>query len=334
MNLLVTGGAGFIGSHFIETIIDDPRLERIVNLDALTYAGSLANTEAFAELPHYHFEHIDLQAKDEVLRVVRDHHITHVVHFAAETHVDNSIADPNAFIHTNVAGTFHLLEACREAWTDSTSNRQPALTNLFIHISTDEVYGALAPDEAPFTEDSAFRPNSPYAASKAAADHLARSYHRTFGLPVVITRCTNNYGPRQHREKLIPTVLHHLARSERIPIYGDGQQVRDWIHVIDHCQALRLILDKASAGTVYNIGSNNEITNLALVRQLCDLHDEMAPSLASASHQRMAHVQDRPGHDRRYAINAARLRSQLGWQPAIPFETGLRELVAANALKS
>ena len=322
MNLLVTGGAGFIGSHFIERAIEDSGIQKLVNLDALTYAGNPANLAAVAGHPRYHFEYADLRDKNAVLRIVRDHAVTHVVHFAAETHVDNSIADPNAFIHTNVTGTFHLLEACKETW-----NNEPRTKNLFLHVSTDEVYGSLQPGEPPFTEDSPFRPNSPYAASKAAADHLVRSYTQTFGFPAVIVRCSNNYGPRQHSEKFIPTILRCLRARAPIPLYGDGLQIRDWIHVSDHCSALRSLLTSGRLGDVCNIGANNERTNLDLLVTICDLFDEAHPELGGNSRSLITHVTDRPGHDRRYAIDASRLRHRFGWSPQAHFQKALHALV-------
>lgn len=334
VNLLVTGGAGFIGSHFIEGILDDPQVHKLVNLDALTYAGNLANLHAAANHPRYHFEQADLREKDAVLRIVRDHGITHVVHLAAETHVDNSIADPNAFIHTNVTGTFHLLEACRETW-----NPEPTTKNLFLHISTDEVYGTLGPNDPPFTEDSPFRPNSPYAASKAAADHLVRSYVQTYAFPAVITRCSNNFGPRQHGEKLIPTVLRCLHERKPIPLFGDGLQIRDWIHVTDHCAALRQILTSAKPGDVFNIGARDERTNLALAQTLCDLFDQAHPEFSGPSRALITHVPDRPGHDRRYANDATRLQSRFGAiggsnMAAARWESLLNALVQSDTLSS
>ncbi len=327
MNLLVTGGAGFIGSHFIESILDDPGIDKLVNLDALTYAGNLANLEAVAGHSRYHFEHDDLRDKDAVFRIVRSHGITHVVHLAAETHVDNSIADPNAFIHTNVTGTFHVLEACREAWGTPNSNQKPETRNLFLHVSTDEVYGSLAPDEPPFTEDSPFRPNSPYAASKAAADHLVRSYIQTYAFPAVITRCSNNFGERQHHEKFIPTVLRCLKERKPIPLYGDGLHIRDWIHVSDHCAALRNILVSGKTGDVFNIGAGNERTNLDLLHSLCDLFDDAHPDFGGHSRSLITHVSDRPGHDRRYAIDSSRLRQRMNTPPRSNFRDALTALV-------
>ena len=322
MNLLVTGGAGFIGSHFIERAIEDSGIQKLVNLDALTYAGNPANLAAVADHPRYHFEHADLRDKNAVLRIVRDHAITHVVHLAAETHVDNSIADPNAFIHTNVTGTFHLLEACKETW-----NNEPRTTNVFLHVSTDEVYGSLGPNDPPFTEGSPFRPNSPYAASKAAADHLVRSYVQTYRFPAVITRCSNNYGPRQHGEKFIPTVLRCLHERKPIPLYGDGLQIRDWIHVSDHCAALITLLASPDPGEVCNIGAHNERTNLDLLVTICDLFDEAHPEFGGNSHSLITHVPDRPGHDRRYAIDASRLRERFGWSPHADFQQSLKSLL-------
>ncbi|HEY1050252.1 MAG TPA: GDP-mannose 4,6-dehydratase, partial [Prosthecobacter sp.] len=237
MNLLVTGGAGFIGSNLIRQIIDKPEVTKLVNLDCLTYAGCLENLDGIHDVhPRYHFEKVDLRDKAEVLRVVRAHDITHVMHLAAESHVDRSISGPGDFITTNINGTFHLLEACREVW-ETTANSEQRTANRFLHVSTDEVYGSLGPGDPPFTESSPYAPNSPYSASKAASDMLVRSYHHTYGLPTLITNCSNNYGPRQHPEKLIPVVLHSLLTRQPIPVYGDGLNIRDWIHVDDHCAA-------------------------------------------------------------------------------------------------
>jgi dTDP-glucose 4,6-dehydratase len=320
MNLLVTGGAGFIGSNVIRHVIARPEVAKLVNLDCLTYAGTLLNVEAVAEHPKYVFEKIDLRDQPAVRRVVQQHKITHVLHLAAESHVDRSISGPAAFIHTNIVGTFHLLEACRESWLDS------FLAPRFLHVSTDEVFGSLGPTGC-FTEATPYAPNSPYSASKAASDILVRSYQRTYGLPCVITNCSNNYGPRQHPEKLIPVVIQKLLARRPVPLYGDGLNVRDWLFVDDHADALWQALRHGRDGETYNIGGRNEQTNLRVVELLCDLVDELAPQLGGGSRKLISFVKDRPGHDRRYAIDAAKIERELGWKPAHAFKRGLRETV-------
>jgi dTDP-glucose 4,6-dehydratase len=320
MNLLVTGGAGFIGSNLIRQLIDRPEIERLVNLDCLTYAGRLENLETVRDHPRYVFEQVDLRDPAAVLRVVRDHHITHVIHLAAESHVDRSIAGPGAFIHTNVVGTFHLLEACRAAWAGAVGERR------LLHVSTDEVYGSLGPTGY-FTEETPYAPNSPYSASKAAADLLVRAYHHTYGLPAVITHCSNNYGPYQFPEKLIPVVIQSALARRPIPVYGDGLNVRDWLYVLDHVEALWLVLNRGRTGEHYNIGGDNEWPNLRIVERICDLIDEYRPDLGGDTRRLITFVPDRPGHDRRYAVDAGKIRRELGWRPAHDFEHGLRETV-------
>ena len=320
MNLLLTGGAGFIGSNVIHQIIARPEIARLVNLDGLTYAGHLANVEAVARHPKYVFERVDLRDPPAVRRVVEQHAITHVLHLAAESHVDRSIAGPGDFIHTNIVGTFHLLEACRAVWAGNFSGKR------FHHVSTDEVYGSLGPTGR-FTEATPYAPNSPYSASKASSDFLVRAHHHTYGLPVVITNCSNNYGPRQHPEKLIPVVIQSVLARRPVPIYGDGLNVRDWLFVRDHAEALWQVLTRGRDGETYNIGGDNEWPNLRIVEQICDLLDELAPRLGGHSRKRITFVPDRPGHDRRYAIDASKIRRELGWVPAHTFEAGLRETV-------
>jgi dTDP-glucose 4,6-dehydratase len=327
MNLLVTGGAGFIGSNVIRHVIARPEVTKLVNLDCLTYAGTLRNVEAVARHPKYVFEQVDLRDQPEVRRVVRQHGITHVLHLAAESHVDRSISGPAAFIHTNIVGTFHLLEACRESWLDSSFTLRPSsLAPRFLHVSTDEVFGSLGPT-GHFTETTPYAPNSPYSASKAAGDLLARSYHHTYGLPCVITNCSNNYGPRQHPEKLIPVVIQKLLARQPVPLYGDGLNVRDWLFVDDHADALWQVLRHGRDGETYNIGGRNEQTNLHVVELICDLVDELAPQLGGGSRKLISFVKDRPGHDRRYAIDASKMERELGWKPARTFEHGLRATV-------
>jgi len=328
MNLLVTGGAGFIGSNLIRHVIDRPEIAKLVNLDCLTYAGHLSNLDGIHGVhPRYVFEKVDLRNKSEVLRVVRQHDITHVMHLAAESHVDRSITGPDDFITTNINGTFHLLEACRAHWLDSSFViRHSSLKPRFLHVSTDEVFGSLG-GTGFFTETTPYAPNSPYSASKAASDMLVRSYHHTYGLPAVITNCSNNYGPYQFPEKLIPVVIQSILARKPIPVYGDGLNVRDWLFVGDHCEALWTVLMKGRPGETYNIGGHNEKTNLDLVQQICDLIDEMKPGLGGNSRSLITFVPDRPGHDRRYAIDAAKIERTLGWSPAHTFESGIRETV-------
>ena len=319
MNLLVTGGCGFIGANLIEHVIDRGDVASLVNLDCLTYAGDLRNVERVASHPKYRFEQADLRDKAAVVDVISRCEITHVLHLAAESHVDRSIASPDAFIHTNVVGTFHLLEACRGAWRGSFDGKR------FHHVSTDEVYGSVA--SGTFTENSPYAPSSPYSASKAGADMLVRAYHRTYGFPAVITNCGNNFGPRQHSEKLVPVVIASILKRRTIPLYGDGQQVRDWIYVRDHAEALWQVLGRGREGETYNIGARCESTNRALAERLCDLVDELAPELGGNSRSLISNVADRPGHDRRYAIDPTKIEKELGWKPASAFESALRETV-------
>jgi dTDP-glucose 4,6-dehydratase len=323
MNLLITGGAGFIGSNLIHHVIDDERVTLLVNLDCLTYAGRLENLEKVSRHPKYIFERVDLRDKAAVLRVVEKHAITHVMHLAAESHVDRSIAGPGDFIQTNVVGTFNLLEACRECWLSPKSKVQ---SPKFHHISTDEVYGSLGATGF-FTETTPYAPNSPYSASKASSDFLVRAYHHTYGLPTVITNCSNNYGPFQFPEKLIPVVIQSILARKPVPVYGDGMNVRDWLYVRDHAEALWTVLQKGSLGETYNIGGHNEWANLRIVELICDIIDELAPELGGDSRKLISFVTDRPGHDRRYAIDAAKIQRELGWSPAHKFEDGIRETV-------
>jgi dTDP-glucose 4,6-dehydratase len=327
MNLLVTGGAGFIGSNLIRHVIDRPEIARLVNLDALTYAGHLENLAAVSTHPKYRFEQVDIRDKAAVVRVVEQHDITHVLHLAAESHVDRSITGPADFITTNVVGTFNLLEACRARWANTkpeTSNSKPG--HRFHHVSTDEVYGSLGPTGL-FTETTPYAPNSPYSASKASSDLLVRAYHHTYGLPAVITNCSNNYGPYQFPEKLIPVVIQSLLARKPVPVYGDGLNVRDWLYVRDHCEALWQVLTRGRDGETYNIGGLNEWANIRLVELICDLIDELAPQLGGDSRKLITFVKDRPGHDRRYAIDASKIERDLGWRPAHTFESGIRETV-------
>lgn len=321
MNLLVTGGAGFIGSNLIHHLIDRPEIQRLVNLDALTYAGHRANLRAVEQHPGYVFEHVDLRDHADVGRIFKEHAITHVLHLAAESHVDRSITGPAAFIHTNIVGTFHLLEACRAAWSNNWAGRR------FLHVSTDEVFGSLG-ETGYFTEVTPYAPNSPYSASKASSDLLVRAYHHTYGLPTVITNCSNNYGPYQFPEKLIPVVIQCALERRPIPVYGDGLNVRDWLFVQDHCDALWQVLNRGKDGETYCVGGSNEWANRKIVETICDLVDELRPDLGGNSRHLITFVTDRPGHDRRYAIDARKIQSELGWNPRHTFEQGIRETVA------
>lgn len=319
MNLLVTGGAGFIGSNLIRHIIDQPAIKRLVNLDCLTYAGHLENLEGVEENAKYVFEKIDLRDKLAVAEVVKKHEISHVMHLAAESHVDRSITGPGDFIHTNVVGTFNLLEACRTFWNGRSDTR-------FHHVSTDEVYGSLGATGF-FTEQTPYAPNSPYSASKASSDMLVRAYHHTYGLNTVITNCSNNYGPFQFPEKLIPVVIQSILARKSVPVYGDGMNVRDWLYVGDHAEALWKVLNTGKAGETYNIGGHNEWANIRIVELICDLIDQLKPECGGDSRKLITFVKDRPGHDRRYAIDASKIKAELGWVPAHTFEQGIRETV-------
>lgn len=327
MNLLITGGAGFIGSNLIQHVIDDARVAKLVNLDCLTYAGHPENLENVSRHPKYVFEKLDLRDKGAVLQVVEKHAITHVMHLAAESHVDRSITGPGDFITTNINGTFNLLEACRSTWLNPASSiPHPESRFRFHHVSTDEVYGSLGPTGL-FTETTPYAPNSPYSASKAASDMLVRAYHHTYGLPTVITNCSNNYGPYQFPEKLIPVVIQSVLARKSIPVYGDGMNVRDWLYVRDHAEALWTVLQKGILGETYNIGGHNEWANIRIVELICDTIDEFAPQLGGGSRQLITYVKDRPGHDRRYAIDATKIQRELGWTPAHKFEQGIRETI-------
>ncbi len=329
--ILVTGGAGFIGSNFVLDWLRHGN-EPVVNLDKLTYAGNLRNLDALADDRRHQFVRGDIGDRDLVLSLLRRERIRAVVHFAAESHVDRSIHAPEDFIQTNVVGTFRLLEAVRAHWSDlppDAAQDEPSRARFrFVHVSTDEVYGTLAPEDPPFTETTPYQPNSPYAASKAASDHLVRSFHHTFGIPVVTTNCSNNYGPFQFPEKLIPLCIHNALAGRPLPIYGDGQQVRDWLYVEDHTAAIRTVLDRGMPGETYNIGGWNEKPNLEVVRTLCSILDELAPRRDGRSYaDQITFVTDRPGHDRRYAIDARKVERSLGWRPRETFESGIRRTV-------
>jgi dTDP-glucose 4,6-dehydratase len=320
MNLLITGGAGFIGSNLIQHVIADERIAKLVNLDCLTYAGHLANLEKVSGNPKYIFEKVDLRDKAATSRVMEQHAITHVMHLAAESHVDRSISGPGDFIQTNIIGTFNLLEACRGFWNGKFEGKK------FHHVSTDEVYGSLGATGL-FTETTPYAPNSPYSASKASSDMLVHAYHHTYGLPTVITNCSNNYGPFQFPEKLVPVIIQNVLVRKAIPVYGDGMNVRDWLYVRDHAEALWTVLGKGKLGETYNIGGHNEWANLRIVELICDTIDEFMPQLGGDSRKLISFVKDRAGHDRRYAIDATKIQRELGWTPAHKFEQGIRETI-------
>jgi dTDP-glucose 4,6-dehydratase len=324
MAVLVTGGAGFIGSNFVRSCME-AGAGAIVNLDKLTYAGNLGNLEGLPAAAEHVFVHGGIADQALVADLLVRHQVSAIVNFAAESHVDRSILGPDEFIQTNVVGTFRLLECARRYWEGLAPVRKAAFR--FLHVSTDEVYGSLGPSDPAFTELNRYEPNSPYSASKAASDHLVRAYHHTYGLPVVTTNCSNNYGPYQFPEKLIPLVIHNALAGRPLPIYGDGSNVRDWLYVGDHCSAIRAVLRGGETGRVYNVGGWNEKTNLEVVHTICDLLDEMRPDPAGPHRRLITYVKDRPGHDRRYAIDARRIADELGWRPAQTFETGIRETV-------
>jgi dTDP-glucose 4,6-dehydratase len=325
MKILLTGGAGFIGSAVVRQLIRETDAE-VVNLDKLTYAGNLASLAECRHGPRHHFERVDICDADEVARVFEEHRPDAVMHLAAESHVDRSIDGPGEFIRTNVTGTFTLLQAARGYWEGLEGHARDRFR--FHHISTDEVYGSLGA-EGFFTEETAYDPRSPYSASKAASDHLVRAWHHTYGLPTLVTNCSNNYGPYHFPEKLIPLVILNAKAGKPLPIYGRGDNVRDWLFVDDHARALRLVLEKGVPGETYNIGGHNERTNLEVVRNICRLLDDLTPGSPHAPHDRLiTFVADRPGHDKRYAIDAGKIGRELGWEPAETFETGLRKTVA------
>jgi dTDP-glucose 4,6-dehydratase len=323
--ILVTGGAGFIGANFVLEWLAQAG-EPVVNLDALTYAGNLRNLEAVAADDRHRFVHGDIRDRDLVERLLAEHAVRAIVHFAAESHVDRSIQGPEEFVSTNVVGTFRLLEAARAHWGRLAAADRDAFR--FVHVSTDEVYGSLATSDPGFTETSRYQPNSPYAATKAASDHLVRGYHHTYGLPVVTTNCSNNYGPFQFPEKLIPLVIHNAVSGKPLPIYGDGRQVRDWLYVGDHCAAIRRVLEAGVPGEVYNVGGGSELPNIDVVQGICSILDELRPRADGRSYRdQIAFVKDRPGHDRRYAIDAGKIAATLGWRPAETFASGIRRTV-------
>lgn len=323
--IFLTGGAGFIGANFVHHWLA-VHAEPVLVLDALTYAGNLESLAPVAADPRYRFERADICDRATVAALLSKHRPRAILHFAAESHVDRSIHGPGEFIRTNVQGTFELLEAARAYWAELPAADKAAFRLL--HVSTDEVYGSLGPTDPPFTETTPYAPNSPYSASKAASDHLVRAWHHTYGLPVLTTNCSNNYGPYQFPEKLIPLMIHHALAGKPLPVYGDGQNVRDWLYVRDHCRALDRVLAAGTPGQTYNIGGHNEVKNLDVVHTLCDLLDQLRPRADGRSYrEQITFVADRPGHDRRYAIDASKIQRELGWTPQETFATGLRQTV-------
>jgi len=324
MTILVTGGAGFIGSNFVLDWFGASS-ECVVNLDALTYAGNLHNLDALRGDARHAFVQGDIADRALVDQLFAEHRPRAIVHFAAESHVDRSIHGPGEFMRTNVQGTFTLLEAARAHWSALHSDEKAAFR--FLHVSTDEVYGSLAPGAPAFTETHPYEPNSPYSASKAASDHLVRAWHHTYGLPVLTTNCSNNYGPYHFPEKLIPLMIVNALAGKPLPVYGDGMQIRDWLYVRDHCSAIRSVLDKGRTGETYNIGGWNEKPNIEIVKTICALLDELRPDAQGSYARLITYVKDRPGHDRRYAIDARKIERELGWRPAETFESGIRKTV-------
>jgi dTDP-glucose 4,6-dehydratase len=325
MTILVTGGAGFIGSNFILDWLAQTG-EPVVNLDKLTYAGNLENLRTVEGDARHYFVHGDLGDRDRIDQLLYQYKPRAILNFAAESHVDRSIHGPEDFIQTNIVGTFRLLESVRDYWSKLPSTEKAAFR--FLHVSTDEVYGSLTKDDPPFSETNRYEPNSPYSATKAASDHLVRAWHHTFGLPVLTTNCSNNYGPYHFPEKLIPLMIVNALAGKPLPVYGDGMQVRDWLYVKDHCSAIRRVLEAGQLGETYNVGGWNEKPNIEIVNTVCALLDELRPKADATSYKsQITYVTDRPGHDRRYAIDAGKIERELGWRPTETFETGLRKTV-------
>lgn len=327
MTILVTGGAGFIGSNFVLDWISEPAeiSEPVINLDALTYAGNRANLDSLIGNARHTFIHGEISDGVLVGRLLREHRVRAIVNFAAESHVDRSIHGPATFVNTNVTGTFTLLEESRNYWSELSA--EPKAAFRFLHVSTDEVYGSLGPSDPAFTEGSPYAPNSPYSATKAAADHLVRAYHHTYGLPTLTTNCSNNYGPFQFPEKLVPLMILNGLAGKPMPIYGDGQQIRDWLFVSDHCEAIRRVLKDGRSGQTYNIGGGAELTNLSLIYRLCETLERHLPRAEGTYAELIRFVADRPGHDRRYAVDFSKIRDELGWTPRESFNSGLERTV-------
>ncbi|WP_295182536.1 dTDP-glucose 4,6-dehydratase [uncultured Christiangramia sp.] len=321
--ILVTGGAGFIGSNFIAYYLEQNPEQHIINLDALTYAGNLENLSEVESNPRYQFIEGDIRNRELLEKIFQENHITGVIHFAAESHVDNSISNPGVFIETNVNGTFNLLDVAFKTWMKAPFEyREEYRDCRFHHISTDEVYGSLG-EIGYFTEETPYAPNSPYSASKAASDMVVRSYHHTYGMNTVITNCSNNFGPKQHKEKLIPTIVRKALSGDDIPIYGNGKNVRDWLYVLDHVKAISLVYAEGKTGEVYNIGGDTEMQNIELAHKICKLLDELKPKDSGSYSEQITFVKDRAGHDLRYAIDAGKMKSQLNWKPVSEFEEAL-----------
>ena len=325
--ILITGGAGFIGSNFVPYFIENNPEVKVVNLDLLTYAGDLSNLSELEGHERYTFIQGDIRDRSLVEGIFEEHNITGVIHFAAESHVDNSIKNPGVFVETNVNGTFVLIDVAFKKWMEKPFQFKEAYKGCrFHHVSTDEVYGTLG-ETGLFTETTPYAPNSPYSASKAASDMIVRSYHHTYGMNTVITNCSNNYGPKQHDEKLIPTVIRKALNGENIPIYGDGKNIRDWLYVLDHCTGIELAYQKGRSGEVYNVGGKNERNNNYIAHSICEQLDVLKPKASGSYKDQITYVEDRAGHDRRYAIDASKLEGELGWMAAENFETGIKKTI-------
>ena len=318
-NILITGGAGFIGSHSVRLMVNKYPEDKVVNMDLLTYAGNLENLRDVENSPNYTFVKGDIMSQEQVEAVFTDHDITHVIHFAAESHVDRSITDPLAFLKTNILGTVNLMQVAKQKWGADEEH-------CFYHVSTDEVYGSLG-DTGLFTETTAYDPQSPYSASKASSDHFVRAYSNTYNFPVKISNCSNNYGPNQFPEKLLPLMIHNILNRKPLPVYGDGTNIRDWLYVVDHVEAIDIIFSKGRIGETYNIGGDNEIQNIELVKTLCKLMDEELGREEGESEKLITFVKDRPGHDKRYAIDASKIKDELGWTPRYTVDKGLKSTI-------